>query len=75
MGLSLINDNFSAVYFIKLGSFFFPRIGIGAKKGLSVSISNLSKGIVLNVSCNSMLFLKVIMPLAEKKAPNVSNFF
>ena len=45
----LIIDNFSKVYLIKLGSFFLPLIGIGAKKGLSVSMSNLSNGIVLNV--------------------------
>ena len=41
--------SFSAVNFIKLGSFFFPLIGIGAKKGLSVSINNLSSLIDLNV--------------------------
>ena len=37
-------------YFIKEGSFLLPRIGTGARKGLSVSISNLSLSIVLNVS-------------------------
>ena len=33
--------NFSAVNFIKDGSFFFPLLGIGAKYGLSVSINRL----------------------------------
>jgi hypothetical protein len=42
-------DNFSSVYFIKLGSFFFPLIGMGAKNGLSVSIRSFYNGIVLNV--------------------------
>ena len=35
---SLICANFSAVKSIKDGSFFFPRLGAGAKYGLSVSI-------------------------------------
>ena len=48
--VSLSVDNFSSVYLIKLGSFFFPLIGIGAKNGLSVSIRSFSKGIVLKVS-------------------------
>ena len=63
----LIVDIFSKVYLMKLGSFFLPLIGIGAKKGLSVSISNFSRGISLKVSCKSTLFLNVIIPLAEKK--------
>ena len=54
--------------------FFFPLFGSGAKKGLSVSIKILSNGKNLNVSCNSAEFLKVIMPLAEKKAFNVNRF-
>ena len=66
---------FHIVCFIKLGSFFFPRIGIGAKKGLSVSTNSLSCGINLKVSCSSRLSLKVIIPLAEKKAFNESNCF
>ena len=41
-------------------------MGTGAKKGLSVSIKILSKGKDLNVFCNLVAFLKVIMPLAEK---------
>ena len=41
-------------------------MGEGAKKGLSVSINNLSKGIILNIFCNSKLFLNVMIPLAEK---------
>ena len=60
----LISANFSAVYFIKEGSFFLPLLGTGAKKGLSVSINRLSRGIVLKVSCKSIEFLKVIIPLA-----------
>jgi hypothetical protein len=71
----LSKASFSIVYLIKLGSFFLPLIGIGAKKGLSVSTSNLSKGIVLNVSCKSKLFLKVIIPLAEKNALSSISFF
>ena len=47
--VSLRIDNFSRVYLIKLGSFFFPLMGIGAKNGLSVSISSFSIGIFLNV--------------------------
>ena len=47
---------------------FFPLLGTGAKKGLSVSINNFSKGKNLNVSCNSVEFLNVIIPLAEKKS-------
>ena len=57
------------------GSFFLPLLGTGAKKGLSVSIKILSKGKNLNVSCKSREFLKVIIPLAEKKAFNVKSFF
>ena len=56
----------SAVKSIKDGSFFFPRLGTGAKKGLSVSIRILFNGRNLNVFCSSTEFLKVIMPLAEK---------
>ena len=39
----------------------------GAKKGLSVSIKILSNGKNLKVFCSSTEFLKVIIPLAEKK--------
>ncbi len=63
---SLIFANFSAVKSIKDGSFFFPRLGTGARYGLSVSIKTLSKGNDLKVSCKSIEFLKVIIPLAEK---------
>ena len=35
---------------------FFPLLGTGAKKGLSVSIKILSIGIDLKVSCKSMNF-------------------
>ena len=49
------------------GSFFFPLIGSGARKGLSVSIKRFSVGIILKVSRKSIEFLKVIIPLAEKK--------
>ena len=58
--------SFSAVYFTNDGSFFFPLLGTGAKKGLSVSIKILSRGKNLNVSCKFCEFLKVIIPLAEK---------
>ena len=63
-----------AVYLIKDGSFFFPRLGTGARNGLSVSIKILLSGINLKVSCNKEEFLKVMIPLAEKKALSVSNF-
>ena len=63
---SLICANFSAVKSIKDGSFFFPRLGTGAKYGLSVSIKSLSNGRDLKVSWRSIEFLKVIIPLAEK---------
>ena len=38
-------------------------------KGLRVSVdgNEILKGIDLNVNCNSLLFLNVIIPLAEKK--------
>ena len=49
------------------GSFFFPLFGIGAKKGLSVSISVFSIGIYLNVSCKSFAFLNVIIPEHAQK--------
>ena len=58
------DSNFAAVKSINEGSFFFPLLGTGAKKGLSVSIKILSKGKNLNVSCKSIEFLKVIIPLA-----------
>ena len=67
-GISLISASFSAVNFTKDGSFFFPLFGTGAKYGLSVSIKVFSKGIDLNVSCKSVEFLNVIIPLAEKYA-------
>ena len=47
--MSLNKANLDKVYFIKLGSFFFPLIGIGAKNGLSVSIRSFSNGMDLNV--------------------------
>ena len=62
----LISANFAAVKSINDGSFFFPLLGTGAKKGLSVSIKMLSIGIDLKVSWRSNEFLKVMMPLAEK---------
>ena len=69
-----ISANFFIVYLIKLGSFFFPLIGIGARKGLSVSTNNLLLGIFVNVFCKSELLLKVIIPLAEKYEFNFSIF-
>ena len=48
--------------------FFFPLLGTGAKNGLSVSIKILFNGMYLKVSCKSNEFLKVIIPLAEKKS-------
>ena len=41
--------NFFSVYIIYDGSFFLPLLGSGDKKGLSVSINNLSVGIILKV--------------------------
>ena len=70
----LILASFSAVYLTYDGSFFLPLNGSGAKKGLSVSMSNFSKGINLKVSCNSEEFLNVMIPLAEKKVLKLSNF-
>ena len=46
-------------------------LGTGLRMGIAwrdMSISNLSSGISLKVICKSELFLKVIIPLAEKKA-------
>ena len=43
-----------------------PLFGTGARYGLSVSIKILSFGINLKVSCKSIEFLKVIIPLPEK---------
>ena len=62
----LISANLAAVKSINDGSFFFPLLGTGAKKGLSVSIRILSNGRDLNVFWRSTEFLKVIIPLAEK---------
>ena len=64
--ITFISASLAAVKSIKEGSFFFPLFGTGARNGLSVSIKILSSGRILNVSCNSIEFLKVIMPLAEK---------
>ena len=64
--ISLIFASLSAVYLTNEGSFFFPLFGTGAKYGLSVSIKSLSLGMILKVSCNSLEFLNVIIPLAEK---------
>ena len=64
LSIFLISANLAAVKLIKDGSFFFPLFGTGAKKGLSVSIKILSEGKNLKVSCNSLAFLKVIIPLA-----------
>ena len=66
LDIFLISANFAAVKSMNDGSFFFPLLGTGAKKGLSVSIKILSIGIDLNVSCKSQEILKVMMPLAEK---------
>ena len=62
----LISANFCAVKSINDGSFFFPLLGTGARKGLSVSIKILSFGKNLKVFCKSWVFLNVIIPLAEK---------
>ena len=45
----LMSASFDAVKSIKDGSFFLPLFGSGDKKGLSVSISNLSNGNFLKV--------------------------
>ena len=47
------------------GSFFFPLLGTGAKKGLSVSISIESKGASLIISLKFDAFLNVIIPEIE----------
>ena len=60
---------------MKLGSFFFPLIGMGARKGLSVSIISFSFGIDAKVFLKSDEFLKVIIPLAEKYEFSFNNFF
>ena len=52
-----------------------PLLGSGARNGESVSIRSLSIGIEDAVSCNLILFLKVIIPLKEIYAPKSSNFF
>jgi len=72
---TLISANFFAVKSINEGSFFLPLLGTGAKYGLSVSIKILSNGKDLNVSCSPKEFLKVIIPLAEKKAFKDKSFF
>ena len=72
--ICLISASFWAVCTTKEGSFCLPLLGTGAKYGLSVSMSILSKGINLNVFCNSWEFLKVIIPLAEKYAPKFNKF-
>ena len=64
--IPFISASLAAVKSINDGSFFFPRFGTGAKKGLSVSIRILSNGRDLNVFWRSTEFLKVIIPLAEK---------
>ena len=46
----LISANFAAVKPMNDGSFCLPLLGTGAKKGLSVSINNFSRGINLKVS-------------------------
>ena len=74
-GISLISASLAAVKSINDGSFFLPRFGTGAKKGLSVSINILSRGKDLKVSCKSKEFLKVIIPLAEKYEFNSKSFF
>ena len=61
----LISANFCTVYFINEGSFVNPLFGTGARYGESVSIRSLSIGIEEAVSCNSILFLKVIIQLKE----------
>jgi hypothetical protein len=71
----LISANFIAVYFINEGSLADPLFGIGARKGESVSIRSLSMGIEDAVFCNSLLLLKVIIPLREIYAPRLSIFF
>tara|TARA_B100001964_G_scaffold124849_1_gene138289 strand:+ start:242 stop:526 length:285 start_codon:yes stop_codon:yes gene_type:complete len=57
------------------GSLVDPLIGIGARKGESVSIRSLSMGIDDAIFCNSSLLLKVIIPLKEIYAPRLSIFF
>ena len=58
-------ETYSKVYLIKDGSFVFPLIGMGAKKGLSVSNNKRFKGRDFIVSLKSFAFLKVIIPDKE----------
>ena len=55
------------------GSFGLPLKGSGDRYGASVSTRILFEGIALNVSANSLDFLKVITPLADIYAPISSN--
>ena len=64
--IPFISASLAAIKSMNDGSFFFPRFGTGAKKGLSVSIRILFNGRNLNVFWRSTEFLKVIIPLAEK---------
>src|SRR3990167_4853745 len=61
----LISAIFSATYFTYFGSLVFPRKGIGAKYGESVSINILSSGTYFATSTNSIAFLKVTIPEKE----------
>jgi hypothetical protein len=47
------------------GSFVRPLLGTGARNGASVSISNLSSGIVFTISLKLSAFLNVIIPDIE----------
>ena len=75
VSICFIDANFLRIWIIKLGSFLLPLNGSGDKKGLSVSISNLSSGIILKVFCKSVLFLNVIIPLAENYELNFNRLF
>ena len=55
-------DKNSAMYFINAGWFVLPLIGTGDKKGLSVSISILSIGMVVTISLKFEAFLNVAIP-------------
>ncbi|GHU31066.1 hypothetical protein FACS1894166_01840 [Bacilli bacterium] len=48
-----------------------PLLGTGVNQGASVSLSNLSIGIILTTSFNSLAFLKVIIPGIENQTPKL----
>ena len=60
----------SAVVRVCAGSARWPRKGIGARNGQSVSTMKLSPGTVSAVSCASRALLKVTTPVKETRWPS-----